>query len=74
VVAVMLGGMGNEKSAGKWAPWWIYVPIIVGCNLGKQQLLVGRVPDVANVAITVAMVAVLVVAITAVYRVASPKR
>jgi hypothetical protein len=74
VVAVMLGHMGNAKTAGKWAPWWSYVVIIAGCNLGKQQLLAGRVSDVANVAITVVMVAILFAAITAVYRVSHTGR
>jgi hypothetical protein len=42
--------------------------LIVGSNLIKQYLIGGKVPDVANVAITVAMVGVLIFVITALYR------
>ncbi|WP_133851383.1 hypothetical protein [Labedaea rhizosphaerae] len=52
----------------KWAPWWVYVVVIVGCNFAKQRLIEDRVPGAANVAITVVMVAVLVAAITAIHR------
>lgn len=64
----------SEKSDGKWAPWWIYVGLIIGCNLGKQALIGGKVPDAANVAITVVMVAILIFGITAIYRAVTPSR
>ncbi|MBY8854109.1 hypothetical protein K7G98_40110, partial [Saccharothrix sp. MB29] len=61
----MADGKVND---GRWAPWWVYVVLIVGCNLIKQYFIGGKVPDVANVAITVVMVAALIFGITAVYR------
>jgi len=57
----------DERKDGKWAPWWIYVIVIVGCNLLKQQLLNGY-PAALNIAVTVVLVAGLFVGITAVYR------
>jgi hypothetical protein len=59
----------SERKAndGKWAPWWIYVVLIVGCNLVKQKLLEGQ-PAALNIAITAVLVAVLFFGITAVYR------
>lgn len=57
----------EKKDDGKWAPWYVYVVIIVGCNLLKQQLIEG-IPAVANVAITLVLIAVLFTVITAVYR------
>lgn len=58
----------GKVNDGRWAPWWVYVVLIVGSNLIKQYFIGGKVSDVANVAITVAMVGVLIVVITAVYR------
>ncbi|MFJ6671335.1 hypothetical protein ACIQMJ_09545 [Actinosynnema sp. NPDC091369] len=58
----------GKADDGRWAPWWVYVVLIVGCNLIKQYFIGGKVSDVANVAITVAMVGALIFAITAVYR------
>jgi len=64
----------TKDGPSRWAPWWVYVVIIVGANLAKQQLIEGRVPDIANVAITLAMVGVLFALITAVYRSISGQR
>ena len=61
----MADGKAND---GRWAPWWVYVVLIVGCNLIKQYFIGGKVSDVANFAITVAMVGALIFVITAVYR------
>jgi hypothetical protein len=58
----------TKVSTGRWAPWWVYVVVIVGANVAKQQLIGGRVSDVANVAITLAVAGVLVALITALYR------
>jgi hypothetical protein len=58
----------TKVSTGRWAPWWVYIVMIVGANVAKQQLIGGRVSDIANVAITLAMVGALVALITAAYR------
>lgn len=58
----------GKVNDGRWAPWWVYVILIVGANLIKQYFIGGKVSDVVNVAITVAMVGVLILVITAVYR------
>ena len=57
----------EEQEGSKWAPWWVYVVIIVGCNYVKQYL----VQDLAvavNAVITVVLAGSLFLAITAVYR------
>lgn len=56
---------GDERK--KWAPWYVYVVLILGCNLVKQRLLDGF-PAAANIAITAVLVAALIFVITAVYR------
>ncbi|MFE2752942.1 hypothetical protein ACFXGA_13190 [Actinosynnema sp. NPDC059335] len=58
----------GKVNDGRWAPWWVYVVLIVGANLIKQYFIGGKVSDVVNVAITVAMVGALIFVITAVYR------
>ncbi|WP_020657378.1 hypothetical protein [Amycolatopsis benzoatilytica] len=57
----------KNENEGKWAPWYVYVVLIVGANLLKQKLIEG-VPAIANIAITLVLVAALIVGITAVYR------
>ncbi|CAO5150459.1 conserved hypothetical protein [Frankia sp. AiPs1] len=68
-------GMENQQPTdGRWAPWYVYVVIIVGANLAKQKLI-EDFPVVANAAITLALVGVLFLLITAVYRsISSPNR
>jgi hypothetical protein len=59
--------MRTERQSNHWAPWWVYVLVIVPVNLGKQQLL----PDAAwwlVVASTAATVLVGIAVISAVYR------
>ncbi|MET8094255.1 hypothetical protein [Micromonospora sp. NPDC005220] len=58
---------GEERQNGKWAPWWIYVPVILGCNYVKQYL-VQDLPVVVNAVITIVLVGTLFLLITAVYR------
>ena len=65
-----LGVRGTQE---RWAPWWVYVVLGIGCNVVKQRLLAGA-PAVVNIAVTVVMVAVLVVVVTAVHRATGPSR
>jgi hypothetical protein len=63
------GGIMNAKrqTDGRWAPWWVYVVIIVPANYVKQYV-VEDWPVGANVAITLVLVGLLFFGITAVYR------
>ncbi|MEV4494347.1 hypothetical protein AB0J84_01385 [Micromonospora arborensis] len=58
---------GEEQKNGKWAPWWIYVPVILGSNYVKQYL-VQDLPVAVNAAITLVLVGTLFLVITVVYR------
>ncbi|MEU7946309.1 hypothetical protein AB0C50_16670 [Micromonospora taraxaci] len=58
---------GEERQNGKWAPWWIYVPVILGSNYVKQYL-VQDLPVVVNAAFTLVLVGALFLIITVVYR------
>lgn len=62
-------------SEGKrWAPWWVYVLVIVPANLGKQRLL----PEDASTALTAASTLVtiggLFLLVTVVYRAMAGQR
>ncbi|MCA2228797.1 hypothetical protein [Nonomuraea aurantiaca] len=62
----------NGKKSGtendrKWAPWYIYVVLIIGGNYVKQRFLEDA-PVVINVIATVIVAAAIFVVITAVYR------
>lgn len=57
----------EKRSSGRWAPWWVYVVIIVGANYVKQYF-VRDWPVAVNVAITLVLAGGLVIAITAVHR------
>ncbi|MET8121378.1 hypothetical protein [Micromonospora sp. NPDC005291] len=60
--------MSPEKQQNsKWAPWWVYLVVILGCNYGKQYL-VQDLPVAVNAAITVVLVGALFLVITVVYR------
>ncbi|MFF0153569.1 hypothetical protein [Micromonospora sp. NPDC005203] len=58
---------GKEERNGKWAPWWVYLCVILGGNYVKQYL-VQDLPVVVNAAITVVLVGMLFVVVTALYR------
>ncbi|MFG1842578.1 hypothetical protein ACLQ29_21835 [Micromonospora sp. DT228] len=58
---------GKEEQNGRWAPWWVYLCVILGSNYVKQYL-VQDLPVAVNAAITVVLVGTLFVVITAVYR------
>ncbi len=57
----------RKQSDGRWAPWWVYVVILVGSNYVKQYF-VQDWPVIVNAAITLVLVGALFVGITAVYR------
>ncbi|MPV37266.1 hypothetical protein [Georgenia subflava] len=60
---------------GRWAPWWIYLVVLLGANYLRSWLMpVGTVPEVAVVAIGLAQAAVLFVVVTALWRVARRPR
>jgi hypothetical protein len=61
--------MTNQEveARSRWAPWWVYVAVLVPANALKQVAL-GDAPVALNVAVTLVLVAVGVVAITAVHR------
>lgn len=53
----------------RWAPWWLYVVVIVGANYARQMIIpFGTVPEWADVVLALALAAALFVAITAAYR------
>lgn len=58
---------GANTSEGKWAPWYVYVVLIVGANLVKQSLMNGM-PAAANIAVTVVLAGAIFIGITVVYR------
>jgi hypothetical protein len=57
----------KKQSDGRWAPWWVYVVIIVGANYVKQHF-VQEWPVAVNAAITLVLAGSLFLGITAVYR------
>ncbi|MGH9251357.1 MAG: hypothetical protein ACRD0W_17820 [Acidimicrobiales bacterium] len=62
----------QKPATKKWAPWWWYIIVILGVNYARQVVMpVGTVPEWAVVLIVLGISAVLFVATTAVYRVAS---
>ncbi|WP_049557527.1 hypothetical protein [Nonomuraea sp. SBT364] len=65
-----MSGNNEERGAGndrRWAPWYIYVVLIVGGNYVKQSFLEDA-PVVVNVIATVIVAAAVFVLVTAVYR------
>ncbi|SFT55786.1 hypothetical protein SAMN04487904_103419 [Actinopolyspora lacussalsi subsp. righensis] len=54
---------------GRWAPWWMYVLLIVGANQLRQLILpFGTVPEWADVVIAALVAAICFALITLVYR------
>ncbi|WP_165777395.1 hypothetical protein [Amycolatopsis antarctica] len=59
----------TSTTHGKWAPWWVYVVVLVGANWLRAGLLPGdQFPLVVTVAITVGQAAVLFALITVIHR------
>lgn len=64
----------RQRAASRWAPWWVYVVVLVPANAIKQYAL-GDAPVAVNVAATLALVAAGVAGITALYRMSrGPRR
>jgi hypothetical protein len=57
----------NTSENRRWAPWWVYVVVLVPANIAKQAAL-GDAPVGLNVALTVLLVAAGIVVVTALYR------
>ena len=57
----------EQRTGARWAPWWVYVVVLVPANLIKQYAL-GDAPVALNVAVTLVLVAAGVAGITALYR------
>lgn len=62
-----LNGM-SEVETQKHAPWWVYVVLIIGANLGKQQLMPEDAGVVLTAGSTIVTIAVTYWLITVVYR------
>jgi hypothetical protein len=59
-----------ESTQRRWAPWWVYVIIILGANYLRQAVMpFGTVPEWAVVIIALTLAGILFVLITAIYRV-----
>lgn len=61
----------TERSAdrsSRWAPWWIYVLLIVPANLGKEQFLPGDAAWWIRAGLTATIVVGGIALVTAVYR------
>lgn len=55
----------------QWAPWWLYVGVLLGANYLRAFLMSGAdLPTVAVIAVALGQAAVLAVVITAIWRIA----
>jgi hypothetical protein len=54
--------------SSRWAPWWIYVLLIVPANLGKEQLLPGDAAWWMRAGLTATILVGGIALVTAVYR------
>ena len=52
----------------RWAPWWMYVLVIVPANIGKEALLPGDTQWLVRGALTAAVVVGGVALVTALFR------
>jgi hypothetical protein len=60
----------NAASAAKWAPWWIYLIVILGGNYLRQALIPSdALPEWDVVVVVLAISAALFAAVTALYRI-----
>ncbi|GAA1487432.1 hypothetical protein [Brachybacterium sacelli] len=59
----------QPETSQKWAPWWIYLIVLLGANYLRALVLPGdSLPLPATVAIAVGQAAVLFVIVTAIWR------
>jgi hypothetical protein len=65
---------GSADRSSRWAPWWIYVLLIVPANLGKERLLPGDAAWWLRAGLTALIVIGGIALVTAVYRAARDTR
>jgi hypothetical protein len=58
----------RPEQPSRWAPWWIYVLLVVPANLGKEELLPGDATWWLRAALTATVVLGGIAVITAIYR------
>ncbi len=62
-------GSQQSRESSRWAPWWVYLIVILGGNYLRQATMpVGTVPEWAVGLIVAAISATLFVLVTAVHR------
>lgn len=61
----------HSSTSQRWAPWWIYLIVLLGANYLRSMVLPGdSLPLPATVAIAVGQAAILFVIATAIWRLA----
>lgn len=61
----------RPEPSGKWAPWWVYLIVLLGSNYLRNHFVPGSsLPLLAVVAIAVGQAAILFVLITVIWRAA----
>ncbi len=61
--------VNDAKETNRWAPWWVYLVVILGVNSLRQVVMpAGTLPEWAVVLIALVSSAFLFGAITVVYR------
>ncbi|MFW3171977.1 hypothetical protein [Geodermatophilus sp. CPCC 206100] len=59
----------QHERTSRWAPWWVYLVLILAANYLRQLALpFGTLPEWGDVLLAVGIAAVLFVAVTAVHR------
>lgn len=64
-----VGSVRPAGEPGRWAPWWLYLLVLLGANYLRAVLLpVGTVPEPVVVVIALGQATVLFAVITALWR------
>ncbi len=58
----------QARTSAKWAPWWVYLVIIVGANALRRAVVADGGTPAVRVVVALALAASLFVMITVVYR------
>ena len=58
----------QATTSTKWAPWWIYLVIIVGANYLRRAVIADGGAPAVRVVVALALSATLFIVITVVYR------
>lgn len=64
----------SEKPQQKHAPWWVYVIVVVGANLGRQQFMPEGTSWAVNAAATLVTIGVCIALVTVGYRFVAGRR